>query len=78
MPPGALCQTPTSLSGSLKGRGFNRTPFTTLKMALLAAIPTASVVTATIVNTGVRTNLRMTQRNWLLKDCMACLSARRL
>ena len=75
--PGALCQTPTSRSGSLKGRGFNRTPFTTLKMALLAPIPTASVVTATIVNNGVLTNLRVTYRNWVLKDCIPCLSTKR-
>src|SRR5437867_4149852 len=47
-------------------------------MALLAPIPTASVVTATIVKSGVRTNLRRTYRRWLLKDFMACLSTKQL
>ena len=43
----------TRRSGSAYGRGFNSTPLTTLKMALLAPIPRASVSTATSVNAGL-------------------------
>ncbi len=58
--PGAVCQTPTSRSGSWKGSGFNSTPRTTLKMAVLAPMPSASVSTATEANSGVRRRRRIT------------------
>ena len=56
--PGAVCQIPTSRSGSLKGRGRRSTPSTTLKMAALLPIPTARVSTATALNMGARRSLR--------------------
>ena len=55
-----MCQTPTSVSGSSKGRGFSKTPLTTLKMAVLPPMPSASVSTETAVNKGVRASLRNT------------------
>jgi hypothetical protein len=61
--PGAECQTPTSRSGSANGSGFSRTPRTTLKIAVLAPIPSASVSTATAVKSGARTSLRLTRRS---------------
>ena len=39
MNPGARCQTPTRRSGSWNGSGFSSTPYTTLKIAVLAPIP---------------------------------------
>ena len=44
--PGAVCQTPTSVFGSSNGSGFSSTPRTTLKIAVLAPMPSASVKTA--------------------------------
>src|SRR5215208_576205 len=47
-----------SRSGSGYPSGFSTTPFTTLKIALFAPIPSASVSSATIVNPGVRSRPR--------------------
>src|SRR5262249_36391516 len=44
--------TATSRSGDGNGSGFNNTALTTLKMAVFAPIPSASVTTATRVNPG--------------------------
>jgi len=37
---------------SWNGKGFSNTPFTTLKMAVLAPIPRAKVRTVTVVKLG--------------------------
>ena len=42
----------TSSSGAGNGSGFKRTALTTLKMAVFAPIPSASVSTATSVKPG--------------------------
>ena len=42
--PGAVCQRPTSRSGSGNGSGLRRTLLTMLKIAVLAPIPRASVI----------------------------------
>src|SRR5687767_8770455 len=56
--PGAVCQTATSRSASTKGSGLSRTPLTTLKIVTLAAMPTARVMMATVVNSGTRMSRR--------------------
>ncbi len=45
--------TRTSRSGSRNGSGRNRTPRATLKMTVVAPIPSASVSTASVVNPGL-------------------------
>lgn len=49
---GLLSQSLTKRSGLLKGSGFSRTVLTTLKIAVLAPTPRATVITATAVNPG--------------------------
>jgi hypothetical protein len=44
--------------GSGYGSGFNRTAFTTVKMAVLAPMPSASVRTATAVKPGFFRSIR--------------------
>ena len=44
--------TETSRSGSAKGSGFSRTPYTRLKIAVLAPMPSASVATTVSVKAG--------------------------
>src|SRR6185503_4790127 len=56
--PGAVCQTPTRRSGSGNGRGLSSTLWITLKMAVLAPIPSARVISVARVNTGVRARRR--------------------
>ena len=58
---GGTCGTETSRSGCGKGRGFKRTALTTLKMAVLAPIPTASTMTAAAVKPGL---LARPRRPW--------------
>jgi hypothetical protein len=48
----------TSLSGSANGSERRSTPFTTLKMAVLAPIASASVAMTSALNSGARTNWR--------------------
>src|SRR6266516_7553109 len=48
----------TNRSGSGKESGRNKTPFTTLKMAVFAPMPSASVSTATAVKPGFLSNWR--------------------
>jgi hypothetical protein len=43
----------TSRSGSRKGSGFNSAASTKLKMAVMAPMPSASVITATAVKPGL-------------------------
>ena len=50
---GAVTRTRTTRSASTYGSGFNRTPWTTLKMAVVAPMPSASASTATVVKTGL-------------------------
>jgi hypothetical protein len=47
-------QTATSESGSGYASGLISTPLTTLKMAVFAPMPSASVKTATAANVGLR------------------------
>jgi hypothetical protein len=47
-----------SREGSRSGSGFSSTPCTTLKIAVDAPMPSASVSTATAVNPGVRASMR--------------------
>ena len=48
----------TRRSGSGYGSGRSMTALTTLKMAALAPMPSASVRSAAVVNAGVRTSVR--------------------
>ena len=71
---GLVSQSCTRRSGSWKGSGFRRTPYTRLNMAVFAPMPSASVSTASAVNAGrpssVRTpNLRSCQSISTLHCC---------
>ena len=66
--PGAVCHRPTSRSGSANGSGLRRTAFTTLKIAVLAPIPNASVINVASVNTGVRARRRAACRRSRIKS----------
>lgn len=48
----------TILSGSVKANGFNRTVFTTEKIAVLVPMPSASAAITTMVNPGAWRNMR--------------------
>ena len=65
-----MCQAPTSASGSSKGRGFSKTPLTTVKIAVLAPMPSASVSTETAVNKGVRASLRNTYLSFIVLELL--------
>ncbi len=60
--PGAVYHTPNSCSGCGYGSGFSSTPSMTLKIAALAPIPSARVITAMALNTGARPRRRSTWR----------------
>jgi hypothetical protein len=60
--PSLVWYTPTSRSGCGYGSGRSRTPLTTLKMAVLAPMPSARVIAATAVNPGDFTRRR--RANW--------------
>src|ERR1700687_1638904 len=49
-------------SGSGKGNGRRSTPYTTVKIAVLAPMPRASVKTATAVNPGIFASIRKAYR----------------
>ena len=68
--PGAVCHSPTSRSGSGKGSGFSRTPLTTLKMAVLAPMPSASVTSVARVKAGVRSRRRAACRTSRIRSNM--------
>ena len=53
---------PTRASGCGYGRGLIRTALRTLKTAVVAPIPRASVATAAMVKPGVLRNVRMVNR----------------
>ena len=69
--PGAVCQRPTSRSGSGNGSGFSSTLSTTLKMAVLAPIPSASVTSVASVKAGVRSRRRAACRTSRIRSNMA-------
>ena len=52
-------ETKTSRSGFSKGSGLSNTPFTMLKIDVVAPIASASVATAMNVKPGVRASLRI-------------------
>ena len=56
---GAECQKVIKRSGSFTARGRNNTAFTTLKIAVFAPMPSASVSTAIAVNAGLLRTLAM-------------------
>ena len=68
--PGAVCHMPTSWSGSSNGSGFSSTPRMTLKIAVFAPMPSASVSTATDVKSGARSSRRVTRLSLVLKGRM--------
>src|ERR1035438_9171744 len=59
----ALCHRPMSWSGWEYGSGFSSTPSITLKIAVLAPMPSARVSTVTKVNRGERARRRTTWCN---------------
>src|ERR1041385_6169089 len=63
-----LSHTVISRSGSLKGRGRSRTALTTLKIAELAPMPSASVMTAIAVNPGLFDSDRRPNRMSLIME----------
>jgi hypothetical protein len=60
--PGVECHTPTSASDFGYGSGLMRTLLTTLKIAVVPPIPSASVTTAIAVNPGA---IRMRRSTYL-------------
>ena len=58
----ASSHTITSRSGSVNGRRWNSTAFTTLKIAVLAPMPSASVTTTAAVKPGRRASDRNVNR----------------
>jgi hypothetical protein len=59
---GGVCHTRTSRSESGKGRERSNTPFTTEKIAVLAPMPSARVMTATAANPGAFRTCRAANR----------------
>src|SRR5580692_9579612 len=64
--PGATCQTPVNSSAFGYGRGLISTAFTTLKMAVVAPMPRASVTSAMVVNPGAHARRRNTNLSELM------------
>src|SRR2546429_380429 len=60
--PGRVPHSITSRCGSRYGRGASSTLLMTLKIAVLAPMPSARVITATAVNTGCRRSERRAKR----------------
>ena len=69
-PPRAVtsCQTMTSCRASAYGSGRRRTPFTRLKIEVVAPIPTARARITVIVKPGVRARVRKTKRRSAMKS----------
>jgi hypothetical protein len=55
--------------GSPYGSGRRRTPFTIVKMAVLAPIPSVSAATARSAKIGLRANMRHAYRASIVSDC---------
>src|SRR6476646_6243097 len=71
--------TTTRVSGARYGSGLRRTPRTTEKIAVFAPMPSASVTSATTVNTGVAINERYAcLRSWITKASSGSLGSKRL
>ena len=68
--PGAVCQSPTRRSASGNGSGFRSTLLTTLKMAVLAPIPSARVTSVASVKAGVRSRRRAAYRTSRIRSNM--------
>ena len=64
---GVVDQTKTTLSASRYGSGLNSTELMTLKIAVFAPIPRASVTSATTVNAGLLLRDRDANRKILPK-----------
>src|SRR6266545_4054660 len=73
--PGAVCETPTIPSGSGYGKGCRSTELTTVKIAALAPIPTASVKITIRKKPGERRRLRAVVRSDARTDSMQPLLA---
>src|SRR5207249_9281147 len=67
----------TSRSASGKGNGRNKTPFTTLKMAVFAPMPSASVSTATAVKPGFFRNCRKANFKSFIAQSLHRIDSRR-
>src|SRR2546427_7802329 len=66
-----------SRSGSLNGNGRSSTALTTLKMAVFAPMPSASVSTATAVKPGFFSNCRMANFRSFITQCLHRIDSRR-
>jgi hypothetical protein len=64
-PPSPLDHTSTSRSDCGYGSGRSKTASTTLKIAVLAPMPNASVSTVTTANPGLRNSVRIAKRRSL-------------
>ncbi len=62
-----VCQSDTMRSGRGYGSGRSTTPYTTLKIAVVAPAPSASVSTATVVKLGWRNSERIATRRSVRK-----------
>src|SRR3989454_12001952 len=63
-------ETNTSRPGSLNGSGRRRTALTTLKIAVFAPMPSASVSTATAVKPGFFSNWRKANLRSFITQCL--------
>src|SRR5262249_9536856 len=71
----ALCsQIATILFDSRNGRGFKRTPFTTLKRAVFAPIPRLNTTRTVIVSAGLASRERTPYRRSFQKTSISNLS----
>src|SRR5258708_31556630 len=73
---GCDSKTCTRRSGSGNGKGRSRTAFTTVKIAVLAPMPSASERTATAVKTGDRAKVRRAKRRSATKFRMYFILSR--
>src|SRR4030081_1257500 len=69
--------TTTSRSGSLNGNGRSSTALTTLKIAVFAPMPSASVMTATAVNPGFFKSWRKANFRSFMAQCLHWIDLRR-
>ena len=71
--PGAVCHSATSCPACGYGRGFSSTPSITLKIAVLAPMPMASVTSEMAVNMGDRASRRRVWRKGMRAVRKSCL-----
>src|SRR5213080_766194 len=67
----------TSRSEAGNGNGRNKTPFTTVKIAVFAPMPSASVNTATAVKPGFFNNWRKANLRSFITQCLHRIDIRR-